>query len=159
QSAVGAITTQASTSGQYLRLFGNWREVVDAPPDLPSGTRPAPALRHGVELRDVWLRYQPDGPWVLKGVDLLIPAGKSVGLVGLNGAGKSLLVKLLCRLYVPERGRILWDGVDVAEFDVASLRRRIGATFQDFCRYDASAAENVGLGDLDRIDDLAAIRA
>ncbi|ACU74689.1 ABC transporter related [Catenulispora acidiphila DSM 44928] len=158
QSAVSAITTQASTSGQYLRLFRSWRDLVDAPADLPSGTTPAPALRHGVELRDVWFRYQDDGPWVLRGVNLLIPAGQAVGLVGLNGAGKSTLVKLLCRFYAPERGQILWDGVDVAEFDIASLRRRIGATFQDFCRYDATAAENVGLGDLDRIGDLAAIR-
>jgi ATP-binding cassette subfamily B protein len=158
QSAVAAITLQASTSGQYLRLFRSWCEVVDAPADLPSGTRPAPELRHGIELRDVWFRYQESGPWVLQGINLLIPAGQAVGLVGLNGAGKSTLVKLLCRFYAPERGRILWDGEDIAEFDVASLRRRIGATFQDFCRYDATAAENVGLGDLDRIGDLAAIR-
>ncbi|NUR29497.1 MAG: ATP-binding cassette domain-containing protein, partial [Catenulispora sp.] len=81
-----------------------------------------------------------------------------VALVGLNGAGKSTLVKLLCRFYEPEQGQILWDGVDIRAFPIDDLRRRIGATFQDYCRYDVTAAENVGIGDVARLDDLPAIR-
>jgi ATP-binding cassette subfamily B protein len=160
QSAISNLVSRLADVYQGLLLFGHYTDVVSAGPDLLLAASPAelPALRRGIELKDVWFRYDPDHPWVLRGVSLFIPHGRSVALIGLNGAGKSTLVKLLCRFYAPERGQILWDGVDIAEFDVGSLRRRIGATFQDFCRYDATAAENVGLGNLDRIGDLAAIR-
>jgi ATP-binding cassette subfamily B protein len=82
-----------------------------------------------------------------------------VALVGLNGAGKSTIVKLLCRFYDPERGEISWDGVDLRDMDPAALRRRIGVVFQDFMSYDMTAAENIGVGDLDRIGDRAAVTA
>ena len=106
----------------------------------------------------MWFRYDADGEWVLRGVSLQIAAGQAVGLVGLNGAGKTTLVKLLCRFYDPDRGHIRWDGVDIRRFDVAELRRRIAVTFQDFMIYDLSAAENIGLGELSRLDDRDAIR-
>ncbi|MEU1721477.1 ATP-binding cassette domain-containing protein [Nonomuraea sp. NPDC005692] len=105
-------------------------------------------LERGVVVRGVWFRYGADQPWVLRGVDLDIPAGRSLALVGLNGAGKSTLVKLLCRFYDPERGAIFWDGVDLRELDPAALRERLGAVFQDFAAYDLSAAENIAVGDL-----------
>jgi ATP-binding cassette subfamily B protein len=131
--------------------------------ELPgSGAAPArevAPLRRGVELRDAWFRYDANGPWVLRGVNLFIPACGSVGLVGVNGAGKSTLVKLLCRLHELERGQLLWDGVDVRELDARSLRLRMAATFQDFMTYDFSAAENIGLGDAARLQDLERIRA
>jgi ATP-binding cassette subfamily B protein len=90
-------------------------------------------------------------------VSLSIPYGRALALVGLNGAGKSTLVKLLCRFYDPTAGRITWDGVDLREMDVAALRDRIGAVFQDFMAYELSAAENVGLGDLAALHDRARI--
>lgn len=158
QGALSSIVMQSSEAGRNLRLFRNWLEVVHAPADLATGTLPAPELHHAVEFRDVWFRYHEDAPWVLQGVTFTIPRGQAVGLVGLNGAGKSTLVKLLCRFYQPERGQIRWDGTDIAEFDIDSLRRRIGATFQDFSRFDATAAENIGFGDVARLDDRAAIR-
>ncbi|YCK39191.1 ABC transporter ATP-binding protein [Actinomadura sp. ATCC 39365] len=105
-------------------------------------------LERGVVVRGVWFRYGADQPWVLRGVDLDIPAGRSLALVGLNGAGKSTLVKLLCRFYDPERGAIFWDGVDLRELDPAALRERLGAVFQDFAAYDLGAAENIAVGDL-----------
>src|SRR5690606_40590095 len=104
-------------------------------------------LRRGIELRDVWFRYSPDHPWALRGVDLVIPHGQSVALVGRNGAGKSTLVKLLCRMYDPDRGAVLWDGVDLRDLDPAELRRRIGEVFQDYMEYELSAKEDIGLGD------------
>ena len=158
QSAVASTVAQLARSGQTLQLFRHYLDVVDAPADITGGRTPAAPLRTGIELRDVWFRYDPAGPWILRGVDLVIPHGSAVGLVGLNGAGKSTLVKLLCRFYEPERGQILWDGVDVRELAVDDLRRRIGATFQDYCRYDVTAAENVGIGDVGRLDDLPAVR-
>jgi ATP-binding cassette subfamily B protein len=72
--------------------------------------REAPALLHGIELENVWFRYSNQGQWVLRSVSLFIPAGRTTALVGLNGAGKSTIQKLLCRFYDPTAGRIMWDG-------------------------------------------------
>jgi ATP-binding cassette subfamily B protein len=153
QGSLTQVTMSVSTAHHQLLLFGHYHSVVRAGPDLPSPVRPAavPALRRGIELRDVWFRYSDGHPWALSGVNLHIPAGEAVGLVGRNGAGKSTLVKLLCRFYDPTRGAILWDGVDLREMDTAALRRRIGAVFQDFMQYDLTAAENIAIGDIDAL--------
>jgi ATP-binding cassette subfamily B protein len=120
---------------------------------------PTPELRRGIVLDDVWFRYGDDLPWVLRGVSLTIPYGMAVGLVGKNGAGKSTIVKLLCRMYDPTKGRITWDGVDLRDLDPARLRDRVGAVFQDFMSYDLTAAENIALGDLTALEDPARITA
>ncbi|MFD0267450.1 ABC transporter ATP-binding protein [Streptomyces sp. NPDC127106] len=153
QTALAALAGEIAGGHQALLLFDHYVAIGEAEDDLPVSNhpRPVPRLRKGIELRDVWFRYGPEHPWVLRGVNLTIPAGSSVGLVGLNGAGKTTLVKLLCRLYDPDRGRVLWDGTDLREFHPAELRRRIGATFQDYMEYDLTAGENIGLGDLDRL--------
>ncbi|MEU1840737.1 ABC transporter ATP-binding protein [Micromonospora chersina] len=161
QGALGALVGQVGAVHQALLLFDHYDEVIRAESDLPvpAAPRAVPPLRHGIELRDVWFRYSPEHPWVLRGVDLTLPAGATTALVGLNGAGKSTLVKLLCRFYDPERGAILWDGVDVREFDPAALRERLGAVFQDFMPYDLTAAENIAVGDLTAHDDPDRLRA
>src|SRR5262249_45906192 len=150
QMALAGLAAEVATAHHAVLMFRHFLAVTGAAPDLPLPARPGPVapLRQGVEFRDVWFRYGPDQPWVLRGVDLVIPAGRAVGLVGLNGAGKSTLVKLLCRFYDPTRGRILWDGADLRELDPAALRRRLGATFQDYMEYDLTARENIALGDL-----------
>jgi ATP-binding cassette subfamily B protein len=155
QGALTRITMSVSAAHHQLLLFDHYLSVVRAGPDLPRPARPAPvpALRRGIELRDVWFRYSDAHPWALSGVDLVIPAGESVGLAGRNGAGKSTLVKLLCRFYDPTRGAILWDGVDLREMDVAALRQRIGAVFQDFMHYDLTVAENIAIGDIGALPD------
>jgi ATP-binding cassette subfamily B protein len=83
---------------------------------------------------------------VLDGLDLVLPAGRCTAIVGLNGAGKTTLVKLLARLYDPTEGRLLVDGIDLRSFDVNDWRRQIGVIFQDFNRYELTAAENIGFG-------------
>ncbi|WP_433180392.1 ABC transporter ATP-binding protein [Actinoallomurus sp. CA-150999] len=153
QGAFTGVVLQAGMAAEAVRLFDHYVGLMADRDDLVTGHAPAPPLRGGLELRDVWFRYDQNGPWVLRGVDLTLPAGSSLGLVGVNGAGKSTLVKLLCRLYDPERGAILWDGVDLRDMDVDALRRRIGATFQDYMTYDLTAHENIGLGDLPRAED------
>lgn len=157
--AVGSLSVAGAEAYQGLLLFGHYDAVVGGPGEPSPGAFPAAELRRGIELDDVWFRYDPGGPWVLRGVSLRIPAGASVGLVGRNGAGKSTLVKLLCRLYEPSRGTIRWDGVDIRTLDPATLRARVAAVFQDFMAYDLSAAENVGIGRLDALGDEAALRA
>jgi ABC-type multidrug transport system fused ATPase/permease subunit len=92
----------------------------------------------------------PDAP-VLRDVSLCLPAGAVVALVGENGAGKTTLVKLLARFYEADGGRITVDGVDLRRFDVDDWRARLGAVYQDFCRFEFLAGETVGVGDLARL--------
>lgn len=157
QATVTAVTDSASDGYRSLLLFGQYLAVVqEVPSDEPGGK--AEPLTWGIEFDDVWFRYAEDLPWVLRGVSCLLPAGTAIGLVGLNGAGKTTLIKLLCRLYEPQRGCIRWDGIDIRTLEPASLRRRIGAVFQDFMAYDFTVADNIGIGSLDRLEDHAAIR-
>ncbi|WP_330468067.1 ABC transporter ATP-binding protein [Micromonospora zamorensis] len=160
QGALGSLVVQLGAIHQALLLFEHYDQVAHVETDLPvpATPRPVPPLTEGIELRDVWFRYSPQHPWVLRGVDLHLRAGATTALVGLNGAGKSTLVKLLCRFYDPERGSIRWDGVDLREFDPAELRERLGAVFQDFMPYDLSAAENIALGDLGAREDPERLR-
>ncbi|MCP2250096.1 ABC transporter ATP-binding protein [Lentzea aerocolonigenes] len=155
QSASQSLVHSLASAHHSVLLFHHYREIEEQQPDLPVAVAPAevPALRSGIELRDVWFRYADDQPWVLRGVNLTIPHGTSLALVGLNGAGKSTIVKLLCRFYDPCRGAILWDGADLRSLPVEDLRAHIGAVFQDYMRYDLSAAENIGLGDVSSMDD------
>ncbi|CAM3120395.1 ABC transporter ATP-binding protein [Stackebrandtia soli] len=156
QGALASLVTGIAGGHEALLMVGHHSAVRECADDLPPTTRPAalaPSLRQGIEVRDVWFRYADDHPWILRGVDFTIPHGQAVALVGLNGAGKSTLVKLLCRFYDPDRGSIRWDGVDIRDVDPAELRRRMGVLFQDFMSYDLTAMENVGIGDLDRVDD------
>jgi ATP-binding cassette subfamily B protein/ATP-binding cassette subfamily C protein len=112
-----------------------------------SPPRSAPRGRPGVlEIDRVSFRYPGTQEWALRELSLTVAPGEKLGLVGENGAGKSTLVKLLLRLYDPTEGVIRWGGVDLRDMDPADLRGRIGAVFQDFVRYQFSAAENVGLG-------------
>ncbi|MBE1530674.1 ABC transporter ATP-binding protein [Actinomadura algeriensis] len=160
QTALTSIVDRWADAHNALLLFGHYSTVVTAEPDMPvrSDPVPAPELRDGIELRDVWFRYSDEHPWILRGIDLFVPFGASVALVGVNGAGKSTLVKLLCRLYDPDKGSVRWDGVDVRDMDPADLRERIGVVFQDFMEYDLTAAENIMLGDLTTGDDPDRIR-
>ena len=83
--------------------------------------------------------------------------GESVALVGHNGAGKTTLVKLLCRLYDPTHGGIILDGVDLREYDLTDLRQNITAVFQDYAQFHLTAAQNIGIADLERAEDRSAI--
>ena len=159
QATSAMLVGQAAGLREAALMYAHFAAVLDTPPDLPVTAGPVrlPARGDGIVFHDVWFRYD-DGPWVLRGLDLRLPAGAAVGLVGDNGAGKSTVVKLLCRLYDPTRGSITWNGVDLRDVDPAELRRRIGAVFQDFMHYDLSARDNIALGDLDARDDLDRIR-
>jgi ATP-binding cassette, subfamily B, bacterial HlyB/CyaB len=113
-----------------------------------AGTKSAlPALAGRIALESVVFRYRPDGPEVLKGVDLDIQAGEVIGVVGRSGSGKSTLTKLVQRLYVPERGRVLVDGMDLALAEASSLRRQIGVVLQENVLFNRSIRENIALAD------------
>ncbi|MBW3609013.1 MAG: ABC transporter ATP-binding protein/permease [Actinobacteria bacterium] len=123
-------------------------------PDSPAAM---PATLAAVRVDDVTFRYRDGAAPVLRGVSIEIRLGETVAVVGENGAGKTTLAKLLCRLYDPESGTITWDGRDLRTCDPYDLRTRIAVVFQDFVRYDLSARENIGFGDVDAIENAAAI--
>ncbi len=132
--------------------------VLEAPPDLPvpASPRPVPpSIRAGITFEHVAFTYPGRSEPVLRDVSLHLGPRESVALVGHNGAGKTTLVKLLLRLYDPTEGRILLDGVDLRAFDLADLRRQLGVIFQDFVRYELTAGENIGLGQVEARHDTA----
>ncbi|GAA1662356.1 ABC transporter ATP-binding protein [Fodinicola feengrottensis] len=159
QGAMAGLVDSLAIGHEALLFFEYHADIVSLPDDLPVTTSgELPVLRQGIELRDVWFRYDESLPWVLRGVNLTIPYGTAVAIVGLNGAGKSTLVKLLCRFYDPTHGSIRWDGVDIREVPPARLRERMGVLFQDYMSYDLTAAENIGIGDLPALADRDRIR-
>jgi ATP-binding cassette, subfamily B, bacterial len=134
------------------------REMRKPEYQLP-GSRPADGLpRRTIRFEGVRFRYPGQRTDVFAGLDLEIPVGRSLGIVGANGAGKTTLVKLLARLYDPTEGRITVDGVDLRELDPRAWSHRVAAIFQDFVRYALPATDNVRFGALERADDRAALR-
>ncbi len=116
-------------------------------------------LRTGIELRGVQYRYPGRDQPTLCGIDLVLPAGTTVAVVGDNGAGKSTLVKLLAGLYLPTAGQITVDGIDLADLDPEQWRTRISAGFQDHARFEFSAQQAIGVGAVGQVDDAAAVAA
>jgi ATP-binding cassette subfamily B protein len=116
-------------------------------------------LRGDVVFDHVSFRYPGTDANALVDVSFEVAAGETIAIVGRNGAGKSTLIKLLCRLYSPDSGRILVDGVDIADVDASVLRSQLGAVFQDHVSFQASVAENIGLGQLADLDDRSRIEA
>ena len=136
--------------------------VLEAPPDLPvpASPRPVPpSIREGITFEHVAFTYPGRSEPVLRDVSLHLGPRESVALVGRNGAGKTTLVKLLLRLYDPTEGRILLDGVDLRAFAPADLRRQLGVIFQDFVRYELTAGENIGLGQVEARHDTDRLHA
>jgi len=110
-------------------------------------------FQKGIEFRNVSFRYDGHTTYALRNINLHIRPGEKIALVGRNGAGKTTLIKLLTRLYDPTEGQILLDGVDLRDYDLRDLRQRIGVIFQDFVRYHLAAAENVGFGQIEALED------
>jgi ATP-binding cassette subfamily B protein len=143
-------------------FMSNLFTFLELEPQMPQAANPRPAphpILKGFEFRGVSFRYPEQETWALRDIHLTLEPREKVALVGPNGAGKTTLIKLLTRLYDPVEGEILLDGVDLREYDLADLRRRIGVIFQDFVRYHLPAFENVGFGQIEALDDRARIVA
>ena len=138
-------------------------EVVDLPERDPrlhvQGRRPPPPPTMGIRFDGVRFTYPGADTPVLDGLDLWLRAGSSLALVGENGAGKSTVVKLLCRLYDPDAGEITVDGIDIRELDLDAWRQRLAVVFQDFVRLPVSVADNVGVGCIPRLGDRSLLDA
>ena len=152
---IGAAATEIDGWGFFVqgaqRLL--WLErFVERRRRHATGQPPA-RLQTGLALRDVSFMYPGSKQLVLENVNLELPAGSVIAIVGENGAGKSTLVKLLAGLYVPTNGRVEVDGIDLASIDPEAWRERMAGAFQDFVRFEFVAQRSVGVGDLTRLDD------
>lgn len=143
--------------GLYLtNLYAYLQEPVVAETGrLTEGIRPGDGLR----CEGVGFSYPGSNHRTLEDIDLHLAPGHSLALVGENGSGKTTMIKLLTRLYRPDRGRILLDGSDLNDWEEQALRRRIGVIFQDFIRYQLPVSENLGVGDIEAFDDETRLRA
>ncbi|MEV4600419.1 ABC transporter ATP-binding protein [Amycolatopsis sp. NPDC049253] len=160
-----ATSVQASVSGLFTAFSGMYENnlyldtlyrFLDTSPEIvaPASPLPLPSTVEGhIRFESVSFTYPGAEEPALDGVSFEIRPGETVAVVGRNGAGKSTLFKLLCRLYDPTDGRILLDGVDIRSYDPDELRTQISAMFQDYVTYQGTAAENIGLGDLHRLED------
>lgn len=157
-------------SGPVLRLAQLWQDfhqarlsiarlgdILNTPaePTFSPGRAALASVRGDIAFEHVTFRYRIDGPEILHDVSLTIPAGQVVGIVGPSGSGKSTLAKLVQRLYVPESGRVLVDGVDLAMIDASWLRRQLGVVLQENILFNRSIRDNIALADpatpMDRI--------
>lgn len=121
-------------------------DVLNQPTEPGSGSRVAlPAVKGAIRFEGIKFRYGLEGAWTLEDIDLDVPAGSTLGIVGSSGSGKSTLTKLLQRLYTPAGGRVLVDGVDVGQIDPAWLRRQIGVVLQENLLFNRSVRENIAL--------------
>ena len=154
QSAVSAILSSVGGMYEDNLYLSTLYEYLETPVRAPSGT----ALvgtdpSDGIRFENVSFTYPGADSPTLHEISLHIRSGESLALVGQNGSGKTTLIKLLTRLYAPDSGRILLDGVDLVDWDETTLRRRIGVIFQDFARYQMRVGENIGAGDVDHFED------
>lgn len=151
----GALVSTLATADRLL-----WLEDYAAGSAAAAGTGPAPArLRHGITVRGLSFRYPGTQRPVLDGLDLDLPAGSTVALIGENGSGKTTLVKLLLGMYRPTAGTIEVDAVSLDALDPQAWRARCTAAFQDFARFQMAAVRSVGVADLPRLDDQPAAQA
>ncbi|MBO9697251.1 MAG: type I secretion system permease/ATPase [Sphingopyxis sp.] len=124
-------------------------DVLNAPaePEYNPNRASLPPIKGAIRFDRVRFRYRPDAPEALRGVSLDVAAGEMLGIVGPSGSGKSTLTKLVQRLYVPEQGRVLVDGVDLALVDPPWLRRQVGVVLQENILFNRTVRENIALGD------------
>ncbi len=152
----------ARVSGPILKLVQLWQDfqqagisvqrlgdILNAKPEpaYSPGRASLPTLEAKVTFENVNFRYRLDGPEIIKNLSLHVPAGKIIGIVGRSGSGKSTLTKLIQRLYVPQSGRVLVDGVDLAMVDTVWLRRNIGVVLQENFLFNRTIRENIALSD------------
>ncbi|MBV9938810.1 MAG: ABC transporter ATP-binding protein [Acidobacteriaceae bacterium] len=148
-SSLVGISEQALFIKDLFDFFATNPAIASRPDALPV---PRP-IRRGFEFQNVSFSYPGSDRKVLDKISFEFYPGEKIALVGENGAGKTTLVKLLARLYDPTEGRILLDGIDLRDYNVDDLRHEIGVIFQDYMRYDMLAAENIGFGRIDELQD------
>jgi ATP-binding cassette, subfamily B, bacterial len=154
-SSFSSIANQSLFLADLLHFFSVEPKVRSNPNGLPAPRR----IEHGFEFRNVSFAYPGKSRVVLNHISFRLEPKSRIALVGENGQGKTTIVKLLTRLYDPTAGQILLDGVDLREYDLESLWKQIGVIFQDFTRYEMTASENIGVGQIEEVANPFRIRA
>jgi ATP-binding cassette subfamily B protein len=144
---IGQIYEQTLYLNDYFEFLATEPSIKSKPGAIPV---PRP-IRQGFVFENVSFRYPGSDRAALQNVSLTLRPGERIALVGENGAGKTTITKLLARLYDPTEGRVLLDGVDLRDYDLADVRRAIGVIFQDFVRYDLRMDENIGVGEIEEV--------
>jgi ATP-binding cassette, subfamily B, bacterial len=160
QNSIQSVLGGFSGMYEHNLYLNNLVELMAKEPSMPVTATPKAVpqpLRGEIQFEHVTFAYPGAESSALTDVSFTVAAGETLAVVGRNGAGKTTLFKLICRLYDPSEGRILIDGIDIREFEPAEIRRQIGAMFQDYVDYQATAAENIGLGNVPEITDRDAI--
>ncbi len=155
----GMLTSFSVTAAQALYLDDLF-SFFEVRPEITSPAVPLMVpnpIRQGFVFDNVGFRYPGAANWAIRHMSFELRAGETLALVGENGAGKTTLVKLLARLYDPVEGRILLDGQDLRSYDLDSLRSAIGVIFQDFVRFNLTAADNIAVGRIEERDNRARI--
>jgi ATP-binding cassette subfamily B protein len=162
--SLGAMLALAAVAGGFLEPLANLvqtlssmelaraylervNDVLEAEPEQPAGRRIAPPLRGRIRLDRVGFRYDPRGPLAVRDVDLQIEPGQFVAIVGRSGSGKTTLANLLLGLHPPSEGRVLFDGIDLSELDLRSVRQQLGVVNQNFALFGSTIRENIALSD------------
>ncbi len=153
-STLSTIADQALFLTDLIAFF-EMRPTIQSKPDALPAPRP---IQRGFEFRNVSFRYPGSSRLVLNKLNFHLHPGERVALIGENGEGKTTIVKLLTRLYDPEEGQVLLDGVDLREYSLEDLYREIGVIFQDFMRYEMTARENIAVGRIEQIDNLQSLQ-
>lgn len=154
QSAVTAGLSSISGMYEDNLYLSNLYEYLEQEVPVTEGQKvTGPVPGDGVRFESVWFTYPGSQQAALCDVSLHLQPGQSLALVGENGSGKTTLIKLLTRLYSPDKGRILLDGLDLRHWDAEALRDRVGVIFQDFGRYQFLVGENIGFGDVEHFED------
>ncbi|MFB0498590.1 ATP-binding cassette subfamily B protein [Mucilaginibacter sp. OAE612] len=150
--------TSVSQGAIYLNDFHEFFEIK---PKIKVAASPLPfpnPIKQGFTFEDVGFKYNNAESWANRHLNFTLHPGEKIALVGENGAGKTTLVKLLARLYDPTEGRILLDGADLRDYDIADLRLNLGIIFQDYIRYQMSFSQNIAVGNIDEQDNTELIR-
>jgi ATP-binding cassette subfamily B protein len=155
QQALGGVLDRVGREYEGLLYLSELFAFLDLESSEPANgeAQAGPDPSDGLRFEDVTFAYPGADAPTLKDVSLHLAPGRKLALVGENGAGKTTLIKLLTGLYAPTSGRVLLDGLDLSEWDRAALHRRIGVIFQDFVRYQFLVGENIGVGDVDAMED------
>ncbi|TMC94957.1 MAG: ABC transporter ATP-binding protein, partial [Chloroflexi bacterium] len=156
QSSIQGILGGFSGMYEHNLYLNNLFELMETKTSMPVPTAPVKVpqpMRGEIRFDNVTFAYPGAESNALSNLSFTVKPGETLAIVGRNGAGKTTLFKLICRLYDPNEGRILIDGIDIREFDPNELRAQIGAMFQDYVTYQATAAENIGLGNVADIND------
>ena len=160
QGSIGGILSGFSGMYEHNLYLNNLRELMAVQPSMVAPEQPVavPEKLHGeIRFEHVSFAYPGAEKDAITDLTFTVMPGETLAVVGRNGAGKTTVFKLICRLYDPTEGRILIDGIDVRDFEPDELRRQIGAMFQDYVDYQATAAENIGLGNVPEIADRDAV--